>query len=709
MRNKAKKESADYSYKAIRKIKRKDGLRMKTVRKYTFPGFVEAVSSRWPDRLCYSVFREEGSEMTFSHLKAYSRSVALYLIKQGIKKGDKIAIYAESAPNWMVMYLGIVYFGAIAVPILPDFATQEAINILTDSGAKGILVNSKSFQKIGEYALSHGIFVYRIEDLMHIEEVKEGFSYLTTPAFPMKGLKTKDDDLKPFEVKEEDIASIIYTSGTTGTSKGVVLTHINMLRNADWSTDEYVKIMPGYRVLSILPMSHVYEFTLGNILTLMRGAHITFLGKPPAVSILLPALKEVRPHIMVSVPLLIEKIYRAAILPVIRDNQKIKRLLKTPLRFYIFRAMGNKLMSTFGNRVKFFGIGGAPLDKEVEIFLHKAHFPYAIGYGLTETSPLIAGCAPVHKSQKPGTVGPVVEDDHVKLLNRNEEGIGEIAVKGVNVMGGYYNNPALNKESFTEDGYFKTGDLGKLDKRNRLSIKGRVKTMILGPGGENIYPESIESLINNMNFVEESLVIPEDGGLLALIKLDMKSFQDKLKVSVDDLKEEAKKYLSILKKDVNSQLSSFSKIDDVELLEEDFERTPTQKIKRFIYSSSERGRVENINNRDSEKDKRAEKDLERGMESALKEDKRIERGEEREEERGEKRSRADDLKAIKTNYLSDLQDKKRLYSSEFSRLEAKRLSGLDEIKREKERLKSEYENSVKEIRKNYREAKRKIK
>ena len=572
------------TFKRCKKALRPDGLQMKSLQGYTFVDFAEAIASRYPNRIVYSVFRDDTSDMTYSQLVQRARSIASYLMKLGYNHGDKIAIFSESCPNWMVMYLAIAYIGCVAVPILPDFSQNEANTIFSDCNLKGACVNQKSFSKIKSFITDHDIDLFRMEDLLHIPR-ENALDFASSPGFSMTSSKYKMDELAKRKPEETDPVSLIYTSGTTGSSKGVLLTHINILRCADLASDVYVKIKPGYNVLSILPMSHVYEFTIGQVLTMMRGCHITFLGKPPAVSILLPALQDVRPQIMLTVPLLIEKVYKSAILPVLSENKKIKKLLKSPLKWYVYRAMGKKLVATFGHRLKFFGIGGAALDSEVEKFLHLAHFPYAIGYGLTETSPLIAGCASKYSDQKPGWIGKIVADDDVILLNRNQDGIGEIAVKGLNVMSGYYNNPELNKEAFTPDGYFKTGDLGEIDFYNRLAIKGRVKTMILGPAGENIYPESIESLINNMNFVQESLVVPSDGGLLALIKLDLKAFANKMNLDMHEVALEAKKYLMSIRRDVNSQLSSFSKLDDVELQEEEFERTPTQKIKRFMYSN----------------------------------------------------------------------------------------------------------------------------
>ena len=549
---------------------------------YTFPDFIEAVSSRYGKRTCYRVFRQgDEYDMTYMQLKWFSNAVSSYLISLGINKGDRIAILGESSPSWMVMYLGIVSIGAIAVPILPDFPERDVLSIIKESGAIGVAVNVKQHAKVKEAGELH---VFRLDDLVHIPHGDQSEPFSSAPGYSMRTFRIDKKALSASKPSEDDTASIIFTSGTTGASKGVVLTHMNILRTADLATDVYVSLKPGMKVLSILPMSHVYEFTIGQVLTMMAGLEITFLGKQPAVSILMPALSEVRPHVMLTVPLLMEKVYKAAVLPVIRDNEKIRKLLKNPiLSPFVYMTIGKRLKKTFGHRLVFFGIGGAPLDKEVELFLHKAHFPYALGYGLTETSPLVAGCGSAHGRQHPGFVGEIVTDDKVILLDKNEEGVGEIAVRGPNVMKGYYGRPDLNAEAFTSDGYFRTGDLGFIDKHNRLSIRGRVKTMILGPGGENIYPEMIETLINNQDFVQESLVVPENGGLVALIKLDIDTMAEKMSLSIKEAKEEGQRYIKKIRNDVNSQLSAFSKISDVQLQDEPFDRTPTQKIKRFLY------------------------------------------------------------------------------------------------------------------------------
>ncbi|NLA93457.1 MAG: long-chain fatty acid--CoA ligase, partial [Spirochaetales bacterium] len=392
-------------------------------------------------------------------------------------------------------------------------------------------------------------------------------------------LKTKVDLEKVAlrKSQEDELASIIYTSGTTGEPKGVMLSNKNLTSNAAASVRQFFRVRKGMQFLSILPLAHTYEFTIGFLLPLLCGCHIHYLNRPPSPSVLLPAMKRVRPHVMLSVPLLIERIYKNSVLAKIEKSERLSKLYKRPLfRVFINRMVGRQLRSTFGGRLKFFGVGGAPLEYECEKFLKEARFPYAIGYGLTETSPLLAGAGP--KQTKVGTIGYPLKGVSLKM---GED--GEILAKGPNVMVGYYNQEELTQDSFTADGWFKTGDLGEMDK-GRLTIKGRSKTMILGPSGENIYPELIEQLLNNQPYVEESLVIEGEEGLVAMIKINFELMGEHLKMSLADAKESAAAYLNKLRKDVNWQLSSHSHIRVVELQEEPFKRTPTLKIKRYLYA-----------------------------------------------------------------------------------------------------------------------------
>ncbi|MBR1920257.1 MAG: AMP-binding protein [Spirochaetales bacterium] len=578
--------SIDYSNEACQRIKRDDGLVMTTIRRYTFRDFVDAISEKYSDRRAYTVLGKE-DELSFSYrrLAAKVHAVSQYLIEQGLKKGDRVCIFAESSPMWMIFYLGLTSIGGIAVPILPGFSKNEAIVAMKDSNCRAICAQKKQFESVQDYVLENKLMVFRVDDLFHIpseiaEQIGSRYTFENAPGRDITNIRFNVKKLHEIPLEEKDIASIIYTSGTTGASKGVVLTQMNLLRNADRAVFAYCISKPGWRVLSILPMSHVYEFSLGHLLCLMSGFEIFFLGRPVAVSILLPALQKVRPNVMMTVPLIIEKVYRNAVAPLITNGGKFEKLYGNRLTGkLIAKLIGSKLMKAFGGELKFFGIGGAALDPEVMRFLTLANFPYALGYGLTETSPHIAGNGP--KTHCYPYVGKPNPDADMKLIDMNEEGVGEIVVKGPQVTAGYYNNDELNIESFTEDGYFRTGDLGYFSKEGYLLLKGRIKTMILGPSGENIYPEQIETVINNMPYVDESLVIEQDGGLHALIRLNVDLYRKNLKP--ENPEKSMEEYVQSLRARINKELSSQNRLDSVELQREEFEKTSTQKIKRFLY------------------------------------------------------------------------------------------------------------------------------
>lgn len=591
MTNKKQKHMEVMSYKKCLSIKRADKLRMRCVDEFTMNSLLRCTVSRNFKRPFMSIYGDD-EVITYGKFNYTVQNIRAFFVKKGIKKGDKVAILGESAPNWMIAYFAITTLGAIAVPILPEFSKKEINKIFEHSETKALCVNSKQIVKALDFVKEKPELIIRLDDLFFIPQkilvdVNSKNDFEEAAGIDIKGFKRRSKEnqaLSEIKVEEEDIASIIYTSGTTGASKAVMLSHKNLVWNADISSDAYVKIKPRYKFLSILPVAHVYEFTEGQLLMMMNGAQIIFLGRTPAPSVLMPAMNQIKPQIMLSVPLLMEKVYRSAVLPTINGNKTLQKLLKNPItRNSVYKFIGNKLKVKFGGRIKFFGLGGAPLDKDVEQFLYKSRFPYAIGYGLTETSPLVAACGAKKRDHKRGYLGKLVENVDCKILDKDPKtGVGEIAVKGPGVMKGYYKNEELDKQVFTEDGYFKTGDLGLLDKR-RLALRGRSKTMILGSGGENIYPEAIESIFNNQEFVEESLVVPEGTSLVALIKIDYEALAKITKLSFEDNKKAAFDYINKLKRDINKELNSFSKIHEVSLQEEPFQRTPTQKIKRFLY------------------------------------------------------------------------------------------------------------------------------
>jgi long-chain acyl-CoA synthetase len=476
-------------------------------------------------------------------------------------------------PQWGIAFFATALIGAVVVPVLPDFHPNEIKNILQHAEVSVIYVSESLKSKI---ELIEGLTVIYIEDFTVVSETAQ-------PQW-----SNFDESLFEYpKVDESDLLSIIYTSGTTGKSKGVMLTHKNIVWTAQQSWI-IQNIVPTDRFLSVLPLSHTFENTLGLILPVKYGAAVNYLQKPPVASVLLAALKEVRPTIMLVVPLIVEKIYKSKILPEINGKLVTRILYKIPVfRKLLHKVAGKKLYETFGGQLKFFGIGGAKLDDNVERFLMEGGFPLAIGYGMTESSPLLAG-AGVGKTRFLSTGAPM-SGVQLRIANADPKtGRGEIQGKGENIMLGYYKEPEITKETFTEDGWLRTGDLGYFDKDGNLYIKGRIKNMIVGASGENIYPEEIESVINRMEYVLESLVVQQKGRLVALVHLNMeeleKKYQDMKTEAVSFLNDKTEEILKEIQRKVNENSNKFSQIQRIILQPNPFEKTPTQKIKRFMYS-----------------------------------------------------------------------------------------------------------------------------
>ena len=514
--------------------------------------------------------------LTYKDASRQIRAFMAMLENLNIHPGDRVAILSSGMPNWGISYYAITFMGGVAVPLLPDFHRDEIRNILEHSGARAILVSDGLRSKINSSPSEIAIIRIRIEDFSMIGDEQ------TVPVFD-----TNAEPSQEYYVAEDDLASIIYTSGTTGKSKGVMLTHRNIIFNAEKS-GRIQEILETDRFLSILPLSHSYENTIGMILPMLKGAGIWYLGKLPTASNLLPALLEVRPTIMLTVPMIIEKIFRNMIQPVFSGHFLLRVAIRIPfIRRKLNVKAGKKLMQTFGGELRFFGIGGAKLNRTVEKFLIEARFPYAIGYGLTETSPLLAGFNP-HQAKLQST-GPAIEDIELVIHDPDKKtGEGEIWARGPNVMKGYYKEPVLTAEVITPDGWFRTGDLGTLSKEGYLYIKGRLKTTIIGQGGENIHPEDIESIINNFRHVADSLVILQQNKLIALVHFNREEIEErysKLKNDISNYVEHKIDELTIeLKHYVNSRVNKFSQVQNIIVQEYPFEKTPTQKIKRYLYT-----------------------------------------------------------------------------------------------------------------------------
>lgn len=539
--------------------------------KLTIPNLLFESAGNFPNRSALTFVDEE--PLSYSQLQKNVHSLMALLEKEDVQKGDRVALLSTNMPNWGVAYFAIASMGAIVVPLLPDFSASEIKTVLQHSEAKVILV-SKNLEKK---------FSFEDSDLNTVILTND-FSVIHS-----KGNNKFDINAKPkkrYSVEEDDLLSIIYTSGTTGKPKGVMLSHKNITSNADAS--QYIQeILPTDRFLSVLPLSHTYENTIGFVLPMMCGACVYYIKKAPVPSVLLPALEKVKPTLMLTVPLIIEKIYKGKIMPAFTSKWATRNMYKVPfLRKKFNKIAGKKLKKTFGGELKFFGIGGAKLNKTVERFLIEAKFPYAVGYGLTETAPLIAGMAPF--KTKLQSTGPRQKGVTLKINSPGSlTGEGEIWAKGPNVMKGYYKEPELTKEVLTDDGWFKTGDLGIIDSDGYLFIRGRSKNIILGPSGENIFPEDIESIINNFKHVVESVVISQKGKLVALVHFNKEEIEQQYKDIKDDFTSFIEQKYDELEKElrvyVNSKVNRFSKIQTVVVHKEEFIKTATKKIKRFLY------------------------------------------------------------------------------------------------------------------------------
>src|SRR5665647_787282 len=541
-------------------------------KKYTIPAMLRNSFTKFSTNQSL-VFVGEANR-TYAQLENEINHIVIQLIKLGVSKGDKVVILSSNMPNWGIAYFAITTIGAIAVPILPDFSATEISNIIEHSESKVMYVSENLLPKIEQFNTDPSKIIIRIESFEEISGSEASHAEISP------------ENLYSFTVEEDDLASIIYTSGTTGKSKGVMLTHKNLLWDAEHGGLIHEMTVTD-RFLSLLPLSHTYENTLSLILPVMCGSSVHYLKKLPTPAVLIPALQTVKPTIIFTVPLIIEKIYTKQIKPKFSHNKFIRILYGiAPIRLLLNRIAGKKLMKTFGGKLLFFGIGGAKLDGKVERFLREAKFPYSIGYGLTETAPLIAGTDAF--LTRLYTIGPAMPGVELKINQPDPKtGQGEVWAKGPNVMKGYYKDPMLTNEVLTENGWFKTGDLGSFDKKGYLAFKGRLKNMIVSASGENIFPEEIESVINDFENVIESLVVERKGKLVALVLLNMEELEARYHAILNQAElfnAKLDELLSELQKHVNSRVNKFSQVQLILIQNRPFERTPTQKIKRFLYS-----------------------------------------------------------------------------------------------------------------------------
>ena len=521
--------------------------------------------------------------LTYAQLAENIAKLHVLFDRVGVQQGDKVAVMGKNNANWVTTYLATVTYGAVIVPILQDFKANDAIHIINHSESKLLFITDLIWENIDVEQVPNlqavislntmdliitGLPKTQAVDKMTIEE-------LFAEKYP-SGFNR--DDVQYVERSNAELASINYTSGTTGFSKGVMTPANALAGNIVFGLNTKL-VWPGCRHVAFLPLAHAYGCAFDFLACLAAGGHTYLIGRTPSPKILMKAFAEVKPTVILSVPLILEKIYKKMIQPQI-SKKPVSWVLKMPLLDkVVLNKIRETLMNAFGGEFSQIIIGGAPLNAEVEAFLRRIKFPITVGYGMTETAPLISFTPWTDfRSQSCGQVLKGFMD--ARIANPDADGVGEIQVRGENVMAGYYKNEQSTAESFTEDGWLRTGDLGIIDEDGFIYIKGRCKTMLLGPSGQNIYPEEIEAKINNMPYVLESLVLQKDTRLVALVCPDFEAVdadhltQDQLEVIMEENR-----------KLVNAELAAYEQINEVRVYTHEFEKTPKKSIKRFLYEA----------------------------------------------------------------------------------------------------------------------------
>lgn len=516
------------------------------------------------------------------------REVALRIAKLhilfetcGLEKGDKVAICSKNQANWAVAFLAIMSYGAVPVPILHEFKPSNIHHLVNHSEAKIFFVGDVVWEGLSEVEmpdlqaivlLNNFKLLYSSdkdiqETMLHLNEI---FGRKYPEAFT-------PDCLKVYEDSADELAVINYTSGTSGFSKGVMIPYRAIFSNLAFASQVLPELNNQSNVVSMLPMAHMYGMMFELLYEMSIGAHVHFLTRTPSPKIILNAMSEVKPDVVIAVPLIIEKVYKNKLKPII-EKLGIRFMLKMPaLNQVVTKRICDELVTAFGGKFVEVIVGGAPFNTEVEHFMKRINFPITAGYGMTECAPIIAYDG--WKTNKPRSCGKIVPNMEVKIVSPDPQHIpGEVLVRGMNVFLGYYKNEEATAKAFNEEGWFRTGDMGIIDEDGYLFLRGRSKCMILGPSGQNIYPEEIENVINAMPYVVESLVVEEDGALTALIYPD---FQTAERDGLDKHKLEALLHSELA--EANKELPNYSRVKKIEIMPEDFERTPKKSIKRYLY------------------------------------------------------------------------------------------------------------------------------
>ena len=497
--------------------------------------------------------------------------------KCGIKKGDKISLIGKNCAEWAIAYQAIVTYGAVVVPILPNFTPNDVQHIINHSDSVMLFANKSNWDVLDHENMPKLKSVISLDDYTPLYAGNKHLLEHITRFKTLLHIPFSKDKLPKQIIPNNELFAIIYTSGTTGFSKGVMLTHNNITGNMVYARTN-MPLIPGDHILSFLPLAHAYGCAIEFLYPFTSGCHITFLGKMPTPQLLLQAFGEIRPRLILSVPLIIEKIFKKQIKPVL-EQTKVKFLMKIPfLDGVILGKINAKLTESFGGNFHEIVIGGAALNEEVQEVLRKAGFAFTIGYGMTECGPLISYAS--WREARFNSAGRSVTQLEMRIDSPDPENVvGEILVRGENVMKGYYKNEKATKEILDKDGWLHTGDLGTMDSDGFLYIKGRSKSMILGPSGQNIYPEEIEARINAFPLVQESIVVDRKEGLVALIYPDMEMVDSR------KMKEHAlESIMEVYRKHLNREVPNYMQISRFQVVDTEFEKTPKRSIKRFLYS-----------------------------------------------------------------------------------------------------------------------------
>lgn len=532
----------------------------------------ESMLAKW-EKQALSDYK--GKDFTFADIA--TQIVRLHEVFEavGVKPGDKIALSAKNSAHWAIAFFASVTYRAVAVPLLHEFLPEQTANLVDHSESVVLFTESKNWEAMPKEVMPQLKAAIDLENFKALYakdidlEAVIAKAYENTPATiafekRQEALSFKTGDM-------EDLTIINYTSGTTSSPKGVMLTARNISSNVEFALS-HIPVKDGDNIISMLPLAHMYGMAFEFIYPICGGGHTYFLGKTPTPTVLMQALADVKPYLLITVPLVMEKIFKGKVMPTLQ-KPAMRVLTAIPgVKNIIYGKVREKLLTTFGGNLRSIVLGGAALNPAVEKVMKAVKLPYTVGYGMTECAPLI-GYSPWDSFRK-GSCGRIVTDMEVRIDSKNpQQVVGEIQVKGANVMKGYYKNPEATAATFTEDGYLKTGDLGIVDKGGNIFIKGRSKCMILTANGQNVYPEEVECVLNAMPYVAESLVVDRKGKLVALVA----TTEDKLS------KEELAEAMEQNRIALNAQMPAYSKVAQIEILEEGFQHTPKHSIKRFLY------------------------------------------------------------------------------------------------------------------------------